>query len=408
MSPKDRLHVCYVEPGYPHPHGGGGAGTYVQLTARELVKRGWRASVIAAPCPECAELSVDEGVTVYRPFANGNLHWYVSKIPLLKRNALAVRYIERSTQLHRLLRRLQPNVGIDLIEFSDGGDFWFSRRALVPYVVHLHGSGYTFLRMSHRATTENDWRQRRLELRVIEQAALVISPSQALLEIVKSELARCERALAGPTVVLPYPLDSKLLAPEKSNDEQNKQVLFAARNDPVKGADVLLRAIPSVRGQVPNAQFHFFGFEPNGSTLPQGVDCHPFLPKSELLRRYSNADLCVVPSLWDNSPNTVYEAMAAAKAVVATRVGGIPELVIDGETGLLVEPGDASQLADAIVKLISNDSLRRQMGRRGQERIKRLSDLETNVDRRMDLYNQVLRNSALRNVKKFQSIHTQA
>ena len=88
------LHVCYVEFGYPHPHGGGGAGTYVRLVGRELVRRGVRVSVVASWCPDCPAQTVDEGITVHRPAGRGNLHWYVGKVPGGRGLATSVRYLE--------------------------------------------------------------------------------------------------------------------------------------------------------------------------------------------------------------------------------------------------------------------------------------------------------------------------
>ncbi len=145
----------------------------------------------------------------------------------------------------------------------------------------------------------------------------------------------------------------------------------------------------------PKVKFHFYGYQPkSGEKVPEQVDIFPFLPKSELLGRMRNADLCVIPSRWDNSPNTVYEAMAAGKAVVASRVGGIPELVMDGETGLLVEPRNAVQLAQAIIRLLSNDQERERMGRNGRHRITAIASLEENVDRRLEIYHQVIRQAS--------------
>ena len=122
------------------------------------------------------------------------------------------------------------------------------------------------------------------------------------------------------------------------------------------------------------------------------------MPKDELLKQYRTAALCVVPSLWDNSPNTVYEAMAAGRAVVASRVGGIPELVADGETGLLTPPGDAGALADAITALLLDPDRRQAMGEAGRRRIRRLADLEENVDRRLAIYEEVAGRTAFQAV----------
>jgi glycosyltransferase involved in cell wall biosynthesis len=195
--------------------------------------------------------------------------------------------------------------------------------------------------------------------------------------------------------VLPYPLTPELLNVERlaqRRERRNgKHVLFAARHDPVKGADVLLRAVPLVRQKVPDAVFDLYGYEPRpDEELPDGVVCHGFVPKEQLLREYRTADLCVLPSRWDNSPNAIYEAMAAGKAVVASRVGGIPELVAGCDTGLLVPPGQPEPLSEAVAALLLDDERRVRMGRQGRRRIQRLADLKENVDQRLDIYHRVI------------------
>ncbi len=87
-----------------------------------------------------------------------------------------------------------------------------------------------------------------------------------------------------------------------------------------------------------------------------------------LLRRM---EVCCLASRSEGMPNVVLEAMAAARPVVATRVGGVPELVASGETGLLVEPGDDGAFAAAVSRLLSDGELARRMGRAGRERAER-------------------------------------
>jgi glycosyltransferase involved in cell wall biosynthesis len=376
------FHICYVEAGYPHPHGGGGAGTYVRLVGRELVRRGVRVSVVASWCPHCPTSSCDEGITVYRPARRGNLHWYTGKVPGLRRLTESVRYLEHGWGWHRLLESLHRRERFGIVEFTEGGDFWHAYRPSFPFVTHLHGSRYTFLRQSFREPSAVDWRQRKLELAFIRRSRCVFSPSESLMSLVRKEMN-------GPLpseVVLPYPLDP-LLVEGDEREPQGRLVLFAARNDPVKGASVLLEAVPLVRRQVPDATFLLVGHQPaSGAVVPEGVQCMPFMPKDQLLAHYRKAALCVVPSLWDNSPNTVYEAMAAGRPVVASRVGGIPELVADGETGRLVPPGDVGQLAEALTRLLVDPERCRVLGRQGRERIQRLAGLQENVSRRLTIY----------------------
>ena len=170
--------------------------------------------------------------------------------------------------------------------------------------------------------------------------------------------------------------------------------MFAARNDPVKGGDILLNAVDIVLSTIPSTEFQLFGYIPSqGQRIPQNVKIFPFVAKEELRRYYQEADLCVVPSLWDNSPNTVYEAMAAGKAVVASNVGGIPELIIDGETGILVEPSDPVELAEAIIEMLNNPDRCIEMGRCGRKRIVDIAELSANVEKRLQIYQSLLNDS---------------
>jgi len=81
-----------------------------------------------------------------------------------------------------------------------------------------------------------------------------------------------------------------------------------------------------------------------------------------------DVDIFVMPSTQEGFGVAAVEAQAMEIPVVATRVGGIPEVVLDGETGILVEPGNSEQLAQAILTLIENPTLRKQMGERGRKR----------------------------------------
>ncbi len=384
------LHICFVESGYPHPHGGGGgAGTRIQLISRELIRRGHKVSVVTKSCPLCPRVGRDEGVKVYRPSCRSPYHWYISKVPVLRQVALATRYLERGWHQYRFLNHLNAKDPIDIVEFTEGGDFWHAWRSSFPYVVFLSGSSYTFLHQAGYKIQRQNWYQRFLELQFIRRSQHIIAPSQAMVDIVTEEAKQVFECLT----ILPNPLDPRLLrrSANKVSDGVNKIVLFAARNDPVKGADVLLEAVPQVRRAVPEVRFWMFGYQPDeGTKIPEGVRCFDFVPKEELLQYYHQADLCVIPSRWDNSPNTVYEAMAAGKAVVASRVGGIPELVKDGETGVLVEPADSHKLARALIRLLTDDTRLSQMGQRGYERIKGMSDCSGHVNRRLDLYRQII------------------
>jgi colanic acid/amylovoran biosynthesis glycosyltransferase len=108
-------------------------------------------------------------------------------------------------------------------------------------------------------------------------------------------------------------------------------------------------------------------------------------PQHELRARLANARVFVLPSVpepeggMDNLPTVIMEAMATGLPVVSTRIGGIPEMVVENETGFLVQPEDAAVLADAVEKVINDHSLGQKLGQAGYERAQKLFSIEKNV-----------------------------
>jgi colanic acid/amylovoran biosynthesis glycosyltransferase len=108
-------------------------------------------------------------------------------------------------------------------------------------------------------------------------------------------------------------------------------------------------------------------------------------PQHELRGRLASANVFVLPSVpepdggMDNLPTVIMEAMATGLPVVSTRIGGIPEMVVENETGFLVQPNDVMALADAIEKVTNDRSLGQRLGQAGYERAQKLFSIEKNV-----------------------------
>jgi glycosyltransferase involved in cell wall biosynthesis len=143
-------------------------------------------------------------------------------------------------------------------------------------------------------------------------------------------------------------------------------LVFAGRLGPQKAVGVLLDAV----GRVSDVTLVIAGDGPERPALERrvlelGLDARVrFLgsvPRETVLRLFRAADASVLASAWENFPHTVVEALAVGCPVIATAVGGVPEVVRDGENGLLVPPGEPGALADAIERFFGDASLRERL-----------------------------------------------
>lgn len=168
------------------------------------------------------------------------------------------------------------------------------------------------------------------------------------------------------------------------------------RLHPQKGVDILLRALPELKGPFPGLKTLVVGQGPAQAAL-QALAAELDLAQDVIftgLRGDAPAilaalDLFVLASRWEGMPNVVLEAFAAGKAVVATRVGAVAELVQDGETGILAPAEDPSALARAIGTLLADAPARARLAAAGRAWVAKEFSLETMVRRTQELYEDV-------------------
>lgn len=185
---------------------------------------------------------------------------------------------------------------------------------------------------------------------------------------------------------IPNGVDCQTFAPRPSLEarralglpQQAAIILWVGRFVPIKGVEFLVNAMPDVVAQIPNALFVLVGNGELESDIRQQIAQHGLQSHTHLAGKIASdrivtwlnaADILVLPSLNEGRPNVVLEAMACERPIVATQVGGIPELLQNGETGLLVPPADSAQLAQQLLHLLQNAPLRHHMGQRGREQI---------------------------------------
>jgi glycosyltransferase involved in cell wall biosynthesis len=173
------------------------------------------------------------------------------------------------------------------------------------------------------------------------------------------------------------PFDRPALESKKKMNWCGRPVIGAvARLAPQKGLQYLLRAAPEVLREFPTALFVIVGDGPERQALEVeasslGVqDAVCFLGvREDIPELLSSMDVLAIPSLDEGLPMAMLEAMAAGRAVVASRVGGIPRVIQDRVNGIMVSPGDVSTLAATLREVLKRGELRAALGQRARETV---------------------------------------
>jgi glycosyltransferase involved in cell wall biosynthesis len=203
---------------------------------------------------------------------------------------------------------------------------------------------------------------------IVQRSDHIIAVSQAV-----AEHARRLGRGGNSVTMIPNGVDTDLFCPDGHRQGMGQTVLFVGRLVPNKGPRTLLQAVPEVLERHPSAQFLLVGDGPLRASLQKqsrqlGVEAavHFLGIRHDVPQLMRQAALFVRPSSLEGMPLTVLEAMASGLPVVATPVGGTPELVRDEVNGYLFPVGDSKALAEAINRSLDNPAKAQEMGRQGR------------------------------------------
>ena len=182
-------------------------------------------------------------------------------------------------------------------------------------------------------------------------------------------------------------------------DPSDQLIGIFARNDPVKDHMIFFKAAKIILSNHKNVTFLAMGDGMTGESIQSILD-ELDIKQGIILKDHSidyldyiNAvDVSVLSSLVEGCSNVILESMAFGKPVVATAVGGNPELVVEGKTGFLVPPKDPEKLAWAIIKILENPELGEYFGKNGQQRVKKYFSMEKMINNTVLTYRNVLKN----------------
>jgi glycosyltransferase involved in cell wall biosynthesis len=274
----------------------------------------------------------------------------------------------------RRFGRLVHERGVGLIHAHEFGANTYGTLvgclARIPVVATVHGRGY----YADRA-------RRRLAYRVVSRAAVMVAVSEDvkrfIVERTGTSPARVRVIHNGIGAATPTsPGETARVRADLGIRDGESVVIVVGSLYDVKGHRYLLEAAPSILTACPSTVFLVVGrghcemaLREQAKTL--GIDDRVrFLGfRRDVPALLAIADVFALPSLSEGLSIAILEAMAAAKPVVTTAVGGNPELVLDGETGLLVESADSRRLAAALTRVLTDPPEARRLGENGQRRV---------------------------------------
>jgi glycosyltransferase involved in cell wall biosynthesis len=369
------LHIGFVTTESPYgDRGACGVAAYLRAIIPALGDGGHRITVFANS-KQNESFAAEEGRVRVHHFRLPSTHWYAAKIPLLRTTTtLPLRQLEWSAAFYRRVARVAAREKIDVLESTELGSMFLGR--IAPLVIRLHGSEFAFRKHAGTRTDLSVRWNDLLERYSSDRAAAITAPSRFQAEEITSHRGWPKDRVR----VIPNPVSANMVKAAlefERNGSAEMIVLYSGRLAPVKGIETLLAAAKLVRDRNQAITFVLagpwqmprppksYGLELN-RTSADGVRWIGPQDQSELIDWYKRAALFVMPSYFESFGISVVEAMAFGLPVVCTRAGAITENVDDGVTGLLVEPGDAVQLANRILQLVSDTQLRRVLGRAAQ------------------------------------------
>jgi len=381
------MKIFQVLPYFP-PHIGG-MEFYVERLSRELVARGHEVFVFTSSEKSFSYHEKVDGVEIYRfrPLTR------VYNVPIVPSLLISLLQENRPDVIHT---HQYP------VFFSDvSAQVSYLRN--IPLVLHVHVISEPKSAFSGIVSNLYYKTIGRLPFR---NARTIIVPSFAYKKLLVEMGSESKKVK-----VIPYSVDLDRFNPNNNGEEFRKRyncdgsnvILSVGRLNYQKGFQYLLKAMPKILQQMPNAKLMIVGEGEEFTCLSNMVQSLGLkdsviltgaMSQKEMSEAYVAADVFVLPSIFESFGIALIEAQAAGKPVVGTRVGGAPEALQEDETGFLVNPGDFEQLAEAIIRFLSDEKLAREMGENGKRFVKARFDVRKIVDQVTDIYAELTTNSA--------------
>lgn len=365
----------------------GGMATHALELARAHVQNGHMLHLVH-PVYGTGEDNVEEmeGFTVHNLFIN--------------RDTPRIKHLFYIRRVREYVRKLHAEHTFDVLHWHDLTPNCWTTRALrkdLPLVWTNHTSNYLEM-------YETSSGRRKIRL-FLGHADAIISPSHELYE-----KSTATGIAPSRNVYIPNGVDAAKFHPGNSFGVIDKDygldpgrpvVICPRRLEPKNGVEYFIRAIPHVRTQVPDVQFLIVGggfpderkrFEAMLDEFNQSHDVFftGNVPNTAMPLFYALSTIATLPSLMEATSISGLEAMASGLPLVGTNVGGIPEIIEDGVSGILVDPRSPEQLAEQYVRLLKSKALRDELGAGARKRVEEVFAWPEISRRTVDVYEKAI------------------
>lgn len=403
------LSIALVSREYP-PFYGGGIGTYARWIVPALASEGVRVHVVTQAYDRTQpRVEVKGTVTVHRiPVGMGAGGWP---------NA-ALRF---SLQAAKLVASLYQSNRIQVAEFAECEAGALSTLVLnrdrPPTIVQLHTPSEQLFVLRSLSTQTLDVPHRvyfEAERLAMHLADEILAPSQFI-----ADWAQQQYGFPRSPTVIPY-ATPPLPEPPAPADTGSEPVLFyAGRIEPRKGVESLILAFNEVSRRHARVTLRLAGGDTSGA--PDGGSMRAYLQtiiepharsrihflgrlnQDELAVEYARSHICVIPSLWENFPNTCIESMSSARAVLASDQGGMAEMIGDSKGGRTFVAGDPRDLARVMNEMLAEPQTNLiERGRIARSRIEHLCDPQRIARLRIEHFRHIIEKQAIKHVRSVQ------
>lgn len=394
------MNVCFVTPEYFPISGGTGA--YVYYLSHNLQKLGHNVHVVARHSEDSEE--VFSGIDVH----------YIKGVG----NALT-RYWRFARSASKKIEELNKKKGFDVIHANLPlvPSFAIPKDASKALVCAVHstwkGEAIVTKRDNPKNLNPNEKSMLRYNFLLRSYEKKLMNHSDALIAVSKytvDELTELYGIDEKKIHVIYNGVDVQKFKPRPDRaelrrefglEDEKKIVLFVGRLYHRKGLEILLRSIPLVLQEFSDVKFVISGKgfkekEESLRNLAKQLDIEDhvtfmgYVPDEKLPNLYSASDIFVLPAIYENFPFAILEAQATGLPVISTKVGGIPEFLVDNENGFLIDPGDSAQLTQRVLALLQYPKLAKEMGMRGRKLIEEKFSWRLITNQVIDLYHKLL------------------